>query len=555
MADAERRRHATIGAEFLEQIVSQRRSTWESKQREFFRGREKRLPADDEWRAICARYQPALPATPTGLNEIPADWTWASLDQLLDGIDAGKNFSCDERPPEAGETGIIKVSAVTWGTFDEDESKTITAPDRIDERYLVRPGDLLISRANTLELVGASVVVRNFKRRLLLSDKVLRLRLVVDLRDWVNRVLRSHIGRRQIEALATGAQLSMRNITQDNLRKLCIPLPPPSVMEWTASRIDELFSRIESGERAIAVAREGLKRYRKSILKAAVTGTLTADWREGRGKPRETGHQLLAHALRDRAQQGKRDLSPRGADDATYELPSCWAWATLDRLTVIKGGVTVDRKKLPDDPVTLPYLRVANVQDGRIDLSEIKEITVERKKAEDCLLRNGDILLNEGGDLDKLGRGWVWEEQVAPCIHQNHVFRARPVNADINPYFISHYANTMGRTFFMEKGKHSVNLASISLTEISKLPVPLPPADEQAEIVSRVEEALSRIDHAETTLNVQARNARALKQSILKAAFEGRLVPQDPNDKPASGTLARMPSATSAPRTKTKARA
>jgi type I restriction enzyme S subunit len=170
----------------------------------------------------------------------------------------------------------------------------------------------------------------------------------------------------------------------------------------------------------------------------------------------------------------------------------------------------------------------------------VKEITVERKKADDCLLRRGDVLLNEGGDLDKLGRGWVWEGQVDPCIHQNHVFRARPLVERINPYFVSHYANTMGRTFFMEKGKHSVNLASISLTEISKLPVPLPPADEQAEIVSRVEAALSRTDHTEATLNAQERNARALKQSILKAAFEGRLVPQGPYDEPASDLLARL---------------
>jgi type I restriction enzyme S subunit len=345
------------------------------------------------------------------------------------------------------------------------------------------------------------------------------------------------------------------SLSRDSYSPIRVAVPPAAEQRRIVSRIDELFSRIEAGERAIAAARAGLKRYRKSILKAAVTGALTADWREQRGKPPETGHQLLARTVKDREQQGKRDLSPKGVDEAAYELPSCWAWATLDRLTVIKGGVTVDRKKLPDDPVALPYLRVANVQEGRIDLSEIKEITVERKKAQDCLLRKGDILLNEGGDLDKLGRGWVWEEQVARCIHQNHVFRARPVNADVNPYFVSHYANTMGRTFFMDKGKHSVNLASISLTEISKLPVPLPPADEQTEIVSRVEEALSRMDHAEATLNVQARNARALKQSILKAAFEGRLVRQDPNDEPAADLLARIAGEASATKTKMKVRA
>ncbi len=346
---------------------------------------------------------------------------------------------------------------------------------------------------------------------------------------------------------------TVASVDTDSLKAVKAPLPPLTEQRRIVSRIDELFSRIEAGERAIAASRKGLKRYRKSILKAAVTGTLTSDWREERGKPEETGHELLARTRADRERQATRDLSPAVADGTVYELPSSWAWATLDRLAIVKGGVTVDRNKVPDDPVTMPYLRVANVQEGRIELSEVKEITVERTKANDCLLRRGDILLNEGGDLDKLGRGWVWEGQVTPCIHQNHVFRARPLNADINPYFVSHYANTMGRNFFMEKGKHSVNLASISLTEISKLPVPLPPPDEQAEIVSRVEEALSRIDHAEATLDAQARNARGLKQSILKAAFGGRLVAQDSNDEPAADMLARIADKTPGPAKKTKA--
>jgi type I restriction enzyme, S subunit len=228
------------------------------------------------------------------------------------------------------------------------------------------------------------------------------------------------------------------------------------------------------------------------------------------------------------------------AYDEPFELPQGWIWSTLGEITEIVGGVTVDQKRKPDDPVTVPYLRVANVQRGHFDLSEIKSIVVERDTTVRLKLLRGDILLNEGGDRDKIGRGWVWDGSVPAMIHQNHVFRARPYCDGVNPYFVPHYANEMGRRFFIEQGKQTTNLASISLTKLSQLPVPLPPAAEAEEILHRLSGGLVAADDAEKELDAEAADTARLKQSILKAAFEGRLVPQDPNDEPASALLARL---------------
>lgn len=134
----------------------------------------------------------------------------------------------------------------------------------------------------------------------------------------------------------------------------------------------------------------------------------------------------------------------------------------------------------------------------------------------------------------------MWDGSVQEMIHQNHVFRARPYCEGVNPYFVSHYANEMGRKFFIEQGKQTTNLASISLTKLSQLPTPLPPVDEAAEIVRRLSDGLSAAADAEKELDAEAADAARLKQSILKAGFEGRLVPQDPNDEPASALLARF---------------
>jgi type I restriction enzyme, S subunit len=280
--------------------------------------------------------------------------------------------------------------------------------------------------------------------------------------------------------------------------------------------------------------------WRRALLKAAVTGELTGDWREA-NRPSETGTDLAARCCaRVGTTQRSKALLFEIPDAATLpELPTGWAWSKLGDLGQIVGGVTVDKKRNPADPIEVPYLRVANVQRGHLDLSEVKRITVERAVATRLELTAGDILLNEGGNRDKIGRGWVWQGEVSACIHQNHVFRVRPGDG-INPYFVSHYANEMGRPFFIEKGKQTTNLASISLSKISELPVPVPPTAEAHAIIERLHAAFAAELDCRKELSEAGGLAQSQCQAILKAAFEGRLVPQDPADEPASALLARL---------------
>jgi type I restriction enzyme S subunit len=155
-------------------------------------------------------------------------------------------------------------------------------------------------------------------------------------------------------------------------------------------------------------------------------------------------------------------------------------------------------------------------------------------------LLSGDVLFNEGGDRDKLGRGWIWQGEIAECIHQNHVFRARLISPEVQPKVISWCGNSYGQHWFVREGKQSVNLASINLTVLRSFPVPLAPAAEQEAIVEAVEDQLSVIDHIERDLDAMLKNAQSLRQAILRQAFTGQLVPQDPNDEPAAELLKRI---------------
>lgn len=210
------------------------------------------------------------------------------------------------------------------------------------------------------------------------------------------------------------------------------------------------------------------------------------------------------------------------------ELPAGWAWATLRELADLKGGITKGQRRSNGAKVrSVPYLRVANVQRAFLDLSEVKTIEAEEGEIADLLLRPGDILFNEGGDRDKLGRGWIWRGELPECIHQNHVFRARLRSSDLQPKLVSWYANFVGAAYFSDEGKQTTNLASINLTKLGGFPVPVPPVEEQGRIVAEVEKQLTRLDvGVESLKRVQAQLKR-YRASVLKAACEGRLVPTE----------------------------
>ncbi len=488
---------------------------------------------------------------------LPEGWAWTQLGcltTLIRGVSYTKDQASDLSLPT--HRALVRGNNIQGGLISRT-GLTYVAHVAVSEPQHLQESDIVLTMSSgSPSLIGKSAWVSQSDSDLTFGAfcACIRSSRTEDAR-WVYWYLQGSYYRRIVTNLAKGT--SINNLKRDHLISLRIPLAPLTEQRHIVARVDGLFAEIAEGEAALAAARKGLDTFRRALLKAAVTGELTKDWRE-KNPATETGHDLLARIAKSRAAKGspkgrgRRAAEARALDTfALPELPEGWAWGTLGAIGEIVGGATVDKKRRPSYPATVPYLRVANVQRGHVDLSEVKSITVERASAERLRLEAGDLLLNEGGDRDKIGRGWVWDGKIPEMIHQNHVFRVRLRDHGLNPFFVSHYANEMGRRFFIDEGKQTTNLASISLSKISLLPVPIPPPAEAAEILRRVSEALAASADTLAMLDAEAADAARLKQSILKAAFEGRLAPQDPADEPASDLLARLaanPTATRARR-------
>ena len=192
----------------------------------------------------------------------------------------------------------------------------------------------------------------------------------------------------------------------------------------------------------------------------------------------------------------------------------------LEETAEVVSGVAKGRKFNGTKPVEVPYLRVANVQDGHIDLSEIKTIQALPEEVKELALKKGDVVLTEGGDYDKLGRGAMLEQDIPNCIHQNHVFRVRVDRSKLEPSFFAKYLMTAeAKGYFLGCAKRTTNLASINMRQLRALPVPIPPLSLQKEFVQRVAE----IRELETSQATSRTRLDALFQSMLHRAFNGEL--------------------------------
>lgn len=515
---------------------------------------------------------------------IPTGWERCKISDVLAAQDNGKLLrqgwspKCEKHPALTdSDWGVLKTTSIQSGSFLAEYNKAL--PDSLHPR----PGlevaicDLLLTCAGPRSRCGVPCLVRSTRPRLMISGKMYKMRASPQvLPAFAEAWLLTSEAQKAVDRMKTGGSDSGLNLTQGRFLRLPFLLAPLPEQRRIIAKIEPLFARLDEGIAALKRVQANLDRYWASVLKAAVEGRLTEQWRE-ENPPEETGEELLDRMLAERRKRWEEEAlakfaakgrkppkdwkekyqAPVKPDTSKLpKLPNGWCWSTVDQLAEVTGGLTKSPAR-SGLPVRYPYLRVANVYADELRLDEVSTIGVSESEFDRVVLRPGDLLVVEGnGSAKQIGRVAQWQGDLEPCCHQNHLIKVRCARSTSRPRWILLWLlSPGGRQAVLKKASSTSGLYTLSLSKVRAFPVPLAPIREQVRAIGLADSLrdTARIVRDQVQAEMAIR-ASALRQSILKRAFEGRLVPQDANDEPASVLLEHMRAEREAERRKRRRR-
>jgi type I restriction enzyme, S subunit len=400
------------------------------------------------------------------MSELPSGWEYRRVDQVGD-VQLGR-----QRSP-AMMVGpylrpYLRVANVLDGRIDYSDVYEMNFTPSEAKVYGLQPGDILLNEGQDFDLVGRCAIFDG-PPGMCFQNTLLRFRSRAILPSFAAAVFKHWVHHGEFRKL-TRQTTSIAHIGIGQFSAMRFPLAPMPEQQRIAEILDSLDAAIAAGHGVVA---------KRESVAAAVAGERLAD--------------LAASA------------------------PTI---TQLSEVADVFSGVTLGSEPSGSGSIELPYLRVANVQDGYIETSEMKTVRIMRSELPKYLLRVGDVLLTEGGDLDKLGRGAMWDGRIPECICQNHIFRVRCDESRVLPAYLSSYiGSAMGKAYFLKIAKQTTNLASINSTQLKQMPLPVPSLANQSALIKLM---------AASAIGVEAERKRLgklqmLKQGLMDDLLAGRV--------------------------------
>ncbi|MDD0815317.1 restriction endonuclease subunit S [Curvibacter sp. HBC28] len=425
------------------------------------------------------------------LGKVPAHWEVAPLKRyaaVQTGIAKGK----DNEGKNTVAVPYLRVANVQDGHLVLHDMATIDVTADAMSRYRLRPGDVLMNEGGDADKLGRGCIWQGEIADCIHQNHVFAVRPQGVSSEWLNWVT-SSAGAQFYFLTRSKQSTNLASISSTNIMELPLVVPPIDEQASITAFLDRETAKIDTliaeQEKLLTLLAE----KRQATISHAVTKGLNPDV-----SMKDSGVEWLG------------------------EVPEHWDVNRLKFIASVQTGIAKGKDTADKETIAIPYLRVANVQDGYLALDDVAIIEIEVEQLERYRLAPGDVLMNEGGDFDKLGRGAVWRGEIADCIHQNHVFAVRPhgVSSEwLNLITSSRYA----QFYFMSRSKQSTNLASISSTNIMELPVVLPPQSEQRTILAFLKSEIGKLD----SLTNRAKRAIGLfnerRSALISAAVTGKI--------------------------------
>ncbi len=452
----------------------------------------------------------------------------------------------------SGGTPLVNPMHIVGGRVTPSADMTVSSQmaAKLSE-YRLQPGDVVLGRRGEM---GRCAVISERERGWICGTGSLIVRPLQRALhpDYLQLLLTS---RRVVDYLLTASVGStMANLNQQHLLDMEVSLPPAAEQTRIVLKLDELLSDLDAGVAELKAAQKKLQRYRQSLLKAAVEGALTAEWRQ-KNPPTETGAELLQRILRKRrarweeqqlakfAAQGK--APPKGWKDnfiepdvpATASLPTLpvgWAWASIEQLGEVTTGFTPPTSDQANFGGPIPFLKPTDLDAGY-------HVTRGRESLTEAGAQTGRVLPAKtvlvtciGATIGKVGFAR------APCATNQQINAVSPEPDGVLAEFVYWVlCSGFGQEQIIANAS-ATTLPILNKSKFSKLPMMVPPAEEQREIVQRLETHFATASGLQAAHETAMRQSTAQRQNLLRAAFRGELVAQDPNDEPASALLERL---------------
>lgn len=439
-------------------------------------------------------------------EKLPKGWILTSLGEITD----KSQYGWTTRASSNGNLHLLRTTDITSGKIEWDSVPFCEKEPEDIEKYLLEDGDIVISRAGS---VGHSYLLRNPKRSIFASY-LIRFKPLVN-RFYLFYFLRSSYYWEAISEKSIG--VAMANVNASKLKQIEIPLPPLAEQQRIVNKIEELFTNLDKGVESLEEVKSKLKVYRQAILKYAMEGKLTENWRErNKDKIEQTPNPLKNIKI-----------------NATGELPYGW-------ITTYLKNIALEIKKInpnenPNDSFT--YIDIASI-DNKKQIIKCPKIYLGKNAPSRArqLVKEGDILFSTV-------RTYLKNISIVTKEYDNQIASTgfcvlRTVS--VNNKWLFYLVQT---NFFLNSLnviQRGTNYPAVRNSDILNQIIIVPPLEEQKEIVDRVEKLFSLADYIEETVNSKLEESHALRQSILKKAFEGKLVPQDPNDESAEILLEKI---------------